>query len=63
MGALAFRLVREPRRIFEWQDVVDFIDDIGREIDKRDKEIEDLKQRNDELVMLLDIEKRRKKDE
>ena len=59
---MGFRLIREPRRIFEWQDVVDFIDDIGREIDKRDKEIKDLKQRNDELVMLLDIEKRRNLD-
>lgn len=54
-----FKLVRDPRKVFEWQDVVDFVDDIGRYIDKQEKTIKDLQQRNDELVMLLDIEKRR----
>lgn len=54
-------MVRDPRQVFEWQDVVDFIDDIGREIDKKDNIIKDLQQRNDELILLLDIERRRNK--
>lgn len=52
-------MVRDPRKVFVLQDVEDFCDDVFRAIEKLIKENEELKQRNDELVMLLDIEKRR----
>lgn len=55
-------MVRDPRQVFELQDVEDFNDDVIRAIEKLIKENKDLQQRNDELVMLLDIEKRRNMD-
>lgn len=50
----------EAKKIFEWQDVIDLLDEVGRHIDRQDAKIKELEEDKDELIMLLDIERRSK---
>ena len=60
MSKVLVRL-ENAKKDFDWQDVVDLIDEVGRELDRKDKRISELEQSNAELIMLLDIERRKNK--
>lgn len=44
---------------YDLQDVYDFFDEFHRTVEKQEKRIKELEQDKDELILLLDIEKRR----
>ena len=49
----------EALKIIEAQDLTDIVDRALREYNKLEAENKDLKERNDELILLLDIERRK----
>ena len=53
--------LENAKKDFDWQDVIDLIDEVGREMDRKNKRISELEQSNAELIMLLDIERRKNK--
>ena len=48
----------DAKKIFEWQDVIDLLDEVGRYIDKQEEEIKVLQDDKDRLIKLLELEKR-----
>jgi len=50
----------EAKKVLEWDDVINLIDEVKKYIVAQEKEIADLRQRNDALVLLLEIERRSK---
>ena len=53
--------LENAKKDFDWQDVIDLIDEVGRGMDRKNKRISELEQSNAELIMLLDIERRKNK--
>lgn len=51
----------EPKKTFDWQDVIDMMDEVGRQLDKKDKRISELEEQHERDVdFYLRIDKENK---
>lgn len=54
--------LENAKKDFDWQDVVDLIDEVGREIDRKDKTIAELDESLQQWILLYDIAQKKAKE-